>query len=120
MAGEQITMRINTTDPLKAHSILGAQGWQLETMPPSAPRRAIGYYSRQDLQMFLLQRSDYFSLEAAPTSTMDSRLPQPGKYPDLPEHEKLNQLQAERNICTDDRVEQIDHKILAILIKHWR
>ena len=113
-------MRINTTDPLKAHSDLGAQGWQLETLPATAPRRAIGYYSRQDLHMFLLKRPGHFTLETAPTSILDTRLPPPIDWPGLPEYDLLAHLQAERNTCTDERVEQIDREIMAILIKHWR
>lgn len=112
-------MNVNTTDPLKAHSILGAQGWQLETMPSAAPQHAVGYYSRQDLQMFLLKRGDHFSLEAEPTSTLDSRLPQPSDWAELPEYEQLRQLSAERNTCTDERVEQIDREMLGILIQYW-
>jgi len=34
------------TDPLKAHSAIGAQGWELEHMPNDAPKGAVALYSR--------------------------------------------------------------------------
>lgn len=112
-------MHIDTTDPLIAHSRLGANGWQLGTLPAAHPRSAIGLYTRQDLTMYLLQRDDHFSLESAPTSTMDSRLPQPREYQTLAEADVLQALAAERNTCTDERVEQIEREMLDILIKYW-
>ena len=54
---------INTSDPLKAHSAVGANGWQLETLPDGHPADAVGLYRRGDAQAFLLRRESGFVLQ---------------------------------------------------------
>lgn len=56
-------MNINTPDPLKAHSTVGAKGWQLETLPDIHPDEAVGLYRRDDEQAWLLRRESGFELQ---------------------------------------------------------
>lgn len=56
-------MKINTTDPLKAHSAVGANGWQLETLPDDHPNNAIALYRRRQTFAFLLQYPRHFRLK---------------------------------------------------------
>jgi hypothetical protein len=55
-------MNIHTSDSLKAHSAVGANGWQLETLPEDAPDDAVGLYRRGEAQAFLLRRRFGFEL----------------------------------------------------------
>ncbi len=56
-------MKLNTTDPLKAHSMIGAKGWQLATLPDNHPHNAIALYQHGEDLAFLLQYQAHFRLQ---------------------------------------------------------
>jgi hypothetical protein len=55
-------MHINTSDPLKAHSAVGANGWQLETLSEDAPEGAVGLYRKGEQYAYLFKTGKGFEL----------------------------------------------------------
>lgn len=65
--------RILTDDPIRAHSYVGAQGWQLVEMPEDPPSTLAGVYER------LLWRETHQGLRARHLERAELRVEQ-GKF----------------------------------------
>ncbi len=61
-------------DVLQEHSRLGAEGWQLQTMPDDRPARAVGLYKRGSERAWLVRHRDGFELQpvSEPPATVET------------------------------------------------